>query len=231
MYKLKLERSKDLPLLFFLFNGTVIPLERSAPVSLTIITCNPEGYQSDAMLVFFLINMFTISFKLINSNSEFSSCSFLSYGTNHPFQLLWSLWLIIVSYSVLTKFLQSAKLRRSSVLKTELLQQRHANDLGSEQKTLPAQSGAPDPKTLLPPTEHVEWEWGKKKVHAIGVEKLSCEPVEMPEKSAQREPSTPSTRNRARRLEDILEEREKLGSSQTLENVTRKSGKPGSCAA
>ena len=53
----------------------------------------------------------------------------------------------------------------------------------------------------------------------------------MPEKSAQREPSTPSTRNRARRLEDILEEREKLGSSQTLENVTRKSGKPGSCAA
>lgn len=138
---------------------------------------------------------------------------------------------IIVSYSVLTKFLQSAKLRRSSVLKTELLQQRHANDLGSEQKTLPAQSGAPDPKTLLLPTEHVEWEWWKKKVHAIGVEKLSCELVEMPEKSAQREPSTPSTRNRARRLEDILEEREKLGSSQTLENVTRKSGKPGSCAA
>ena len=68
-------------------------------------------------------------------------------------------------------------------------------------------------------------------MHAIGVEKLSCEPVEMPEKSAQREPSTPSTRNRARFLEDILEEREKLGSSQTLENVTRKSGKPGSCAA
>lgn len=53
----------------------------------------------------------------------------------------------------------------------------------------------------------------------------------MPEKSAQREPSTPSTRNRAPRLEDILEEREKLGSSQTLEIVTRKSGKPGSCAA
>ena len=50
-------------------------------------------------------------------------------------------------------------------------------------------------------------------------------------KSAQREPSTPSTRNTARRLEDILEEREKLGSSQTLENVTRKSGKPGSCTA
>ena len=88
MYKLKLERSKDLPLSFFLFNGTVIPLERSAPVGLTIITCNPEGYQSDAMLVFFLLNMFTISFKLINSNSEFSQCSFLSYGTNHPFQLL-----------------------------------------------------------------------------------------------------------------------------------------------
>ena len=72
MYKLKLERSKDLPLLFSLFNGTVIPLERSAPVGLTIITCNPEGYQSDAMLVFFLLNMFTSSFKLINSNSEFS---------------------------------------------------------------------------------------------------------------------------------------------------------------
>ena len=72
MYKLKLESSKDLPLLFFLFNGTVIPLGRSAPVGLTIITCNPEGYQSDAMLVFFLLNMFTISFKLINSNSEFS---------------------------------------------------------------------------------------------------------------------------------------------------------------
>lgn len=123
------------------------------------------------------------------------------------------------------------KTSTTSVLKTELLQQRHANDLGSEQKTLPAQSGAPDSKTLLPPTEHVEWEWWKKKVHAIGVEKLSCEPVEMPEKSAQRQPSTPSTRNRARRLEDILEEREKLGSSQTLENVTRKSGKPGSCAA
>lgn len=72
MYKLKLERSKDLPLLFSLFNGTVIPLERSAPVGLTIITRNPEGYQSDAMLVFFLLNMFTSSFKLINSNSEFS---------------------------------------------------------------------------------------------------------------------------------------------------------------
>lgn len=73
MYKLKLERSKALALsFFFLFNGTVIPLERSAPVGLTIITCNPEGYQSDAMLVFFLLNMFTISFKLINSNSEFS---------------------------------------------------------------------------------------------------------------------------------------------------------------
>lgn len=66
--------SKDpklLPFRFFLFNGTVIPLERSAPAGLTIITCNPEGYQSDAMLVFFLLNMFTISFKLINSNSEF----------------------------------------------------------------------------------------------------------------------------------------------------------------
>lgn len=66
-------------------------------------------------------------------------------------------------------------------------------------------------------------------MHAIGVEELTCELVEMPEKSAQREPSTPSTKNRVRRLEDILEEREKLGSSQTLENVTRKSGKP--CAA
>lgn len=53
-------------------DGTVIPLERSAPVGLTIIACNPEGYQTDAMLVFFLLNMFTISFKLINFNSEFS---------------------------------------------------------------------------------------------------------------------------------------------------------------
>lgn len=70
MYKLKLERSK-IP--FSLKNdGTVIPLERSAPVGLTIITCNPEGYQTDTMFVFFLLTMFTISFKLINFNSELS---------------------------------------------------------------------------------------------------------------------------------------------------------------
>ena len=58
--------------------------------------------------------------------------------------------------------------------------------------------GAPDPKMLLPPTKHVEWACRKKKMHAIDVEKPSCELVEIPQIAAQRELSTPSTRNRER---------------------------------
>ena len=58
--------------------------------------------------------------------------------------------------------------------------------------------GAPDPKVLLPPTKHVEWACRKKKMYAIGVEKPSCELVEIPQIAAERELSTPPTRNRER---------------------------------
>ena len=66
--------------------------------------------------------------------------------------------------------------------------------------------GAPDPKTLLPLTEHVEW---------------VCPLWEIPEIAANREISTLSTRNRAVRLEEILDEKTKLEWAEKLEEIAR----------
>ena len=82
--------------------------------------------------------------------------------------------------------------------------------------------GAPDPKTLLPSTEHVEWAWREEKMSAIGKQRPSCPLWEMPEIAANREMSTLSTRHRAVRLEEILEEKTKLEWAEKLEEIARK---------
>ena len=81
---------------------------------------------------------------------------------------------------------------------------------------------APDPKTLLPSTEHVEWAWRNEKMLAIGKQLPSCPLWEMPEIAANREMSTLSTRNRTVRLEEILEEKTKLEWAEKLELKARK---------
>ena len=82
--------------------------------------------------------------------------------------------------------------------------------------------GATDPATLLPPAEHVEWAWRDKKMAAIGKEFPSCELVEMPEIAAQRLLSTLSTRNRARRLEEILEATERQEWAERLQEIANR---------
>ena len=81
--------------------------------------------------------------------------------------------------------------------------------------------GAPDPKTLLPSTEHVEWVWRQEKMHAIGTRRTSCPLWEIPEIAANRRLSTLSTRNRAVRLEEILEAKTKLEWGEKLEEIAR----------
>ena len=54
--------------------------------------------------------------------------------------------------------------------------------------------GAPDPSTVLPPTEHVEWVWRTPKTHRIGTEI-----------AAGRRLATLSTRGRLRRQQELLD--------------------------
>ena len=61
---------------------------------------------------------------------------------------------------------------------------------------------APNPNTLLPPTNIVEWEWRTRKCSTIGIEKSAYSVVEVPHT---REFSVLSTRNRERRLQEIEE--------------------------
>ena len=82
--------------------------------------------------------------------------------------------------------------------------------------------GAPDLKTLLPSTEHVEWAWHKEKMHAIGTQLPSCPLWEIPEIAARREMSTLSRRHRVARLKKILKEKTKLEWAEKLEEIERK---------
>ena len=93
--------------------------------------------------------------------------------------------------------------------------------LAASRRPLQLHPGAPDPQTLLPPTEHVEWVWRPKKAHAIGTERPSCPLWEVPEIAANRRLSTLSTRNRALRLEQILEERTRQEWGKQLEEIAR----------
>ena len=65
---------------------------------------------------------------------------------------------------------------------------------------------AEDPSKLLPPAPTVEWEWRKKKCHAIGVEQPTCTLQEVPSIAANRKVSLLSTRKRAERQMYLLEE-------------------------
>ena len=81
--------------------------------------------------------------------------------------------------------------------------------------------GAPDHQMLLPATEHMEWIWRPGKAHAIGTEHPSCPLWEVPEIAANQRLSTLSTRNRACRLEQILEERARLEWGAQLEEIAQ----------
>ncbi|MEW8580964.1 MAG: hypothetical protein AB2570_04580, partial [Candidatus Thiodiazotropha endolucinida] len=63
----------------------------------------------------------------------------------------------------------------------------------------------PDPSILLPPTNKVSWVWREKKSQRIGVETSQFQIVEMPEIAKGRQLSTLSTRNREKRLWDLLQ--------------------------
>ena len=93
--------------------------------------------------------------------------------------------------------------------------------LAASRRPLQLHPGAPDPQTLLPLTEHVAWVWRPKKAHAIGTERPSCPLWEVPEIAANRRLSALSTRNRAFRLEQILEEMARLEWGAQLEEIAR----------
>ena len=65
---------------------------------------------------------------------------------------------------------------------------------------------AEDPSKLLPPVPTVEWEWRKKKCHAIGVDLPTYSLQEVPEIAAKRNISLLSTRQRADKFVYLLEE-------------------------
>ena len=65
---------------------------------------------------------------------------------------------------------------------------------------------AEDPSKLLPPTPTVEWEWRKKKCHAIGVDLPTYSLQEVPEIAAKRNISLLSTKQRGEKLVYLLEE-------------------------
>ena len=116
--------------------------------------------------------------------------------------------------------------QRSSVLEVLVLEvrcfQKYAPTiLAARRRPFQLHPEAPDPQTLLPTTEHVEWTWRKEKAHAIGTRYPSCPLWEIPEIAANREMSTLSTRNRAVRLEQILDERTKLEWGEKLEEIAR----------
>ena len=93
--------------------------------------------------------------------------------------------------------------------------------LAARRRPFQLHPGAPDPQTPLPTTEHVEWTWRKEKAHAIGTRYPSCPLWEIPEIAANREMATLSTRNRAVRLKQILDERTKLEWGEKLEEIAR----------
>jgi len=62
-------------------------------------------------------------------------------------------------------------------------------------------------RDMLPPTDHVCWQWRKDKCQTIGVQKLLWELHEVPEFLAERNISALSTRNRAQRNIDLLDAR------------------------
>ena len=65
---------------------------------------------------------------------------------------------------------------------------------------------AEDPSKLLPPVPTVEWEWRKKKCHAIVVDLPTYSLQEVPEIAAKRNISLLSTRQRGEKLVYLLEE-------------------------
>ena len=77
--------------------------------------------------------------------------------------------------------------------------------LAAHNKPCELHLGAPDPGEVLPPTEHVGWVWRRQKTHPIGIERPSCELLEVPEIAAGRRLSTLSTRGLLRRQEELLE--------------------------
>ena len=62
--------------------------------------------------------------------------------------------------------------------------------LAASNKPCELHPGAPNPQDLLPPTRHVEWVWRTKITSRIGVEKPSCELVEVPQIAEGRNIST-----------------------------------------
>ena len=67
-------------------------------------------------------------------------------------------------------------------------------------------TNAEDPNELLPPSPTVEWEWRKKKCHAIGTDLPNNSLQEVPEIAAKRNISLLSTRKREEKLLYLLEE-------------------------
>ena len=70
--------------------------------------------------------------------------------------------------------------------------------LAASNKPCELHPGAPNPQDLLLPTRHVEWVW-RTKASRIGVEKPSCELVEVPQITEGRNISTLSTINKVSR--------------------------------
>ena len=77
-------------------------------------------------------------------------------------------------------------------------------------------------KELLPPTKYVESVWRTKKTHPIGMEKPSCELLELPEIAASRTLSTLSTRHRLFSLAELAEARNHLEWNTRMERISEK---------
>ena len=78
--------------------------------------------------------------------------------------------------------------------------------------------GAPNPQDLLP-TRHVEWVWRTKRTQRIGVEKPSCELVEVQQIAEGRHISTLLSRNRLLRLMELIEARKCMDWEARMEKI------------